>query len=262
LVAFVGLCSAGGLGGYKESMMKEYAHYKTMEGCFGKQQVMEYKKEMMEASKKCMVEVNSTSTDMLDFQEIINEIRAAALRYNPDSGAGQYYRLVPVLQNGRYRRQADDSGAKMLAEMKEKMVYKIANVTCMLKELKYINEDKSTNYDHVQKQLNKVNDAFLRNQLLYGFDMCKEFSQCMPVKKARTMIMKELGTPISFFKCMEMKRMESCFKKDFREAMADYGYDAVEEKINMGLEMMGEAVHREGMDGYNTLEMAMMGNMF
>merc|ERR1712228_268748 len=63
---------------------------------------------------------------------------------------------------------------------------------------------------------------------------------------ARTMIMKELGTCISFFKCMEMKKMEACFMKDFREAMADYGFDAVEEKINMGLEMMGEEVHHEG----------------
>merc|ERR1712180_548793 len=213
LVALAALCSAGGLGGYKEAVMKEYAHYKIQEGCFGKEMVMEYKMQMMKASKKCSVEVPGNGTDsMLDFQEIINEIRAAALRYNPDSGAGQYYRLVPVLQNGRYRRQ--------------------------------------------------VNDAFLRNQLQYGFDMCKDFAKCMPVKKAKTTIMKELGTCISFFKCMEMKKMEACLMKDFREAMADYGFDAVEEKINMGLEMMGEEVHHEGMDGYNTLEMAMMGNMF
>jgi len=263
LVGFAALCSAGGLGGYKEAVMKEYAHYKIQEGCFGKEMVMEYKMQMMKASKKCSVEVPGNGTDsMLDFQEIINEIRAAALRYNPDSGAGQYYRLVPVLQNGRYRRQADDAGQKMLAEAKEKMVYKIANVTCMLQELKYMNDDKTPNYDHAEKHINKVNDAFLRNQLQYGFDMCKDFAKCMPVKKAKTMIMKELGTCISFFKCMEMKKMEACFMKDFREAMADYGFDAVEEKINMGLEMMGEEVHHEGMDGYNTLEMAMMGNMF
>jgi len=261
LVALAALCSAGGLGGYKEAVMKEYAHYKIQEGCFGKEMVMEYKMQMMKASKKCSVEVPH-GADEMDFQEIINEIRSAALRYRgQDEGPGQYYKLVPVFQNGRYRRDAHDAGQK-LAEMKEKMTYKIANVTCMLKELKYMNDDKTPNYDHAEKHINKVNDAFLRNQLQYGFDMCKDFSKCMPVKKARTMVMKELGTCISFFKCMEMKKMEACFMKDFREAMADYGFDAVEEKINMGLEMMGEEVHHEGMDGYNTLEMAMMGNMF
>merc|ERR1719234_2284694 len=216
--------------------------------------------EMMKASKKCMVEVPHNGTDQMDFQEIINEIRSAALRYNPQgSGAGQYYKLVPVLQNGRYRRQADDTAAKELAHLKEKMVYKIANVTCMLNELKYMNDDKTPNYEYAEKHINKVNDAYLRNQLQYGFDMCKDFANCMPVKKAKTMIMKELGTSISFYKCMEMKKMEACFMKDFRESMAEYGFDAVEEKINMGLEMMGEEVHKEGMDGYNTLEMAMMG---
>merc|ERR1719495_53893 len=175
LVAFTGLCSAGGLGGYKESAMKEYAHYKIQEECFGKEVVVQYHKEMMEASRKCMVE-SGNGTDLMDFQEIINEIRAAALK------------------NDRYRRAADNSAAEMLAELKETMVYKIANVTCMLKELKYMNDDKPPNYEHAEKHINKINDAFLRNQLMYGFDMCKEYSQCMPVKKAKTMLMQELGT--------------------------------------------------------------------
>jgi len=262
-VAFAGLCSAGGLGGYMEQSMKEYAHYKVQEDCFGKEVVVQYHKEMMEASRKCTVEgYYGNGTDLLDFQDIINEIRAAALRYDPEENAGQSYKLVPVLINGRYRRAADNSAAEQLAELKEKMVYKITNVTCMLKELKYMNDDKTPNYEHFEKYINKIDDAFLRNNLHYGYDMCKEFSECMPVTKAKTMIMQELGTCISFFKCMEMKKMEACFKKDFREAMHDYGFDAVEEKINMGLEMMGEEVHREGMDAYETLEMAMMGNMF
>jgi len=259
LMALAALCSAGGLGGYKEAVMKEYAHYKMQEGCFGKENVKMYKMKMMKASKKCSVEVPHDSNEM-DFQEIINEIRSAALRYRgqDSDSAGQLYRLVPA---NRFRRDAHDP-AQMLAHLKEKMTYKIANVSCMLEELKYKNKDNTPNYEYVESELNKVNDAYLRNQLHYGFDMCKDFANCMPVKKAKSPIMKELGTCISFFKCMEMKRLEACFMKDFREAMADYGMDAVEEKINMGLEMMGEEVYREGMDGYNTLEMAMMGNMF
>merc|ERR1711955_25990 len=260
LVGLAALCSAGGLGGYKESVMKQYAHYKIQESCFGKEMVMQYKMDMMKASKKCSMN-DTQGADQMDFEEIINEIRSAALRYRGQDAGEQYYRLVPVLQGGRYRRDAHDP-AQMLAHLKDRMTHKISNVTCMLQELKYMNADKTPNYDQVEKQINQVNDAYLRNQLHYGFDMCKDFAGCMPTQKAKNPLMKELGKCISFYKCMEMKKMSACFMKDFRQAMADYGHDAVEEKINMGLEMMGEEVHREGMDGYETLEMAMMSNMF
>jgi len=260
LVGLAALCSAGGLGGYKESMMKEYAHYKIQESCFGKEMVMQYKMDMMKASKKCSVPGGADPG--MDFQQIVREIYSAAQRYTgQDDVSEQYYKLVPVLQGGRYRRDAH-APAQVLAHLKQKMDDKIANVTCMLKELKYKNEDGTPNYKHFEHHINKINDAYLRNQLQYGFDMCKEFAECMPVQKAKSPIMKELGKCISFFKCMEMKKMSACFMKDFRQGMAEYGFDAVEEKINMGLEMMGEQVHRDGMDAYDTLEMAMMGNMF
>jgi len=266
-VGLAALCSAGGLGGYREAMMKEYAHYKIQESCFGKEMVMKYKMEMMKASKKCSMDYDPNNPEM-DFEQIINEIRGAALRYR---GQDDYdnqqgldlnlnYRLVPANRRKRDHHSKDPEVVK--AYLTEKMTHKIANVTCMLQELKYMNEDKTPNYKHAEHHINQLNDAYLRNQLLYGFDMCKEFANCMPVKKAKTHIMKELGTCISFFKCMEMKKMEACFMKDFRQGMADYGFDPIEEKINMGLEMMGEEIHREGMDAYETLEMAMMGHMF
>jgi len=263
LVGLAALCSAGGLGGYKESMVKEYAHYKIQESCFGKEMVMKYKMEMMKASKKCSVhDYDPNSADQMDFQDIINEIRSAALRYRgqDNDDEGQLFRLIPA---NRFKRDHHSKDPAMVKEyLTKKMTHKIANVTCMLQELKYMNEDKTPNYKHAEKQINQINDAYLRNQLTYGFDMCKEFANCMPVKKAKTQIMQELGTCVSFFKCMEMKKMEACFMKDFRQGMADYGFDPIEEKINMGLEMMGEEIHREGMDAYETLEMAMMGNMF
>ena len=81
----------------------------------------------------------------------------------------------------------------------------------------------------------------------------------MPVKKAKSPFKKELGTFIFFQQCMEMQKLQACFKKDFRYMMADYGFDAVEQKINMGLELLGDKQSVEGFEAYETLENALMG---
>merc|ERR1712008_387618 len=107
---------------------------------------------------------------------------------------------------------------------------KIANVTCMLQELKGINQDKTPNYVMIETHINGMDDAFLKDQLLYGMDMCRDYANCMPVKKAKNPMLKELGTYIFFQKCMEMQKVEACFKKDFRYMMGDYGFDVVEER--------------------------------
>lgn len=238
--------------------MKKYAHHKIMEGCFGKEEVKKYYVQMMDASKKCGMGLPHESAGDIDFQEIINEIRAAALKMGSSSQSSQYYQLVPVMEGGRYRRDAH-SGAEMIQHLKEKMTHKIANVTCMLHELNWIKEDKSPNYALVETHINGIDDAFLKDQLLYGMDMCRDYANCMPVKKAKNPMLKELGTYIFFQQCMEMQKCEACFKKDFRYMMGDYGKDVVEEKINMALEMIGDEVHVEGMDAYKTLEHALMG---
>merc|ERR1712126_27749 len=255
LVALASLCSAGG--GYKEGLMKKYAHYKIQESCFGRDEVMKYKKMFMEASQKCSTgHMGEGSGHEFDFQEIINEIRSAALQ-GSGSHSNQYYKLVPA---GRFRRDAHTVEEK-LQHVQHKMNHTIGNMTCMLKHLNMINDDNSPNYKEFEKHINMINDAYLRDQLMYGYDCCKDYANCMPVQKSKNPMIKQLGTYIAFQQCMEMKKMEACFKKDFRYVMADYGYDAVEEKINMGLELIGEEVEKDGMEGYTALEDALMGKM-
>merc|ERR1719348_1019905 len=134
----------------------------------------------MEASKKCgMGPTHGGVMGDIDFQEIINEIRSAALKMGSSSPSNQYYQLVPVLQGGRYRREAGDA-AHMLEHLKEKMTHKIANVTCMLRDLNWINEDKTPNYDIYESFVSEITDPYLKNQMLYSFDMCKDYANCMP----------------------------------------------------------------------------------
>merc|ERR1711872_105139 len=134
LVALASLCSAGG-GGYKEAMMKKYAHHKIMEDCFGKEEVKKYYVMMMDASKKCGSDRPVDGTEEIDLREIINEIRSAALKMGSGSPSNQYYQLVPVMQGGRYRRDAhngtehEHTPAEKLQYLKEKMTNKINNVT-------------------------------------------------------------------------------------------------------------------------------------
>jgi len=259
LVALASLCSAaGGLDGKRGKIMKKYAHHKIMEGCFGKELIKKYYVEAMEASKKCgIMDPNEVPGD-LDFKEIINEIRAAALQMSSNSPNNQYYQLVPVMQGGRYRREVHDT-TELLKNMKEKITYKIANVTCMLRELDYIKEDKTPNYALYETHINGVSDEYLKDQLLYGLDMCKDYANCMPVKKAKSPFKKELGTYIFFQQCMEMQKLQACFRKDFRYMMADFGFDSVEQMINMGLDLLGDKQSVEGFEAYETLENAILG---
>merc|ERR1712142_498474 len=67
------------------------------------------------------------------------------------------------------RRDAHPTAEK-LQHLKEKMTYKIANVTCMLKELNWIKEDKTPNYETFETYLNEVTDPYLKKQMFYGMD--------------------------------------------------------------------------------------------
>ena len=66
-----------------------------------------------------------------------------------------------------------------------------------------MNEDKTPNMPLYVAEYNKITDAKpgLIEDLLWGMDVCRDFSMCMSPERAKSPFMKELGTFISFQKC-------------------------------------------------------------
>merc|ERR1711915_660999 len=249
LLSLVGAacCFMGPMGGKK---MMKYAHKAMMTECLGAEPVDTMMKEFVAACQKCdQKDTNKADTENIDFQAVINEIKRNAVpwgssRQNIGSNFGAAQFIALPLYNpamgGRMKRQAPVSAAMKLDMMKEKMTYLVGNATCVLKELGWMNEDKSVNYDSCKEKITNMNiDETLKDDLLYAHDCCKDLSMCMPVEKSRNPIMKELGQHICYHGCMKMKTTMCCMKQDFKKMALEMGADNIDSAMDMGMGMMG-----------------------
>merc|ERR1712042_96242 len=259
-VSLVALCAAGG-------GMKKYAHMKILEQCMGEDYVQGYYTQMKASSKKCSTMPQLMSVEELDFQDVIDEIRNMALPWGSrQETANKYFKLLP----SRGKRAANSephkhTTAEKLYYLKEKMACMIGNMTCMLRDLDWMKEDKTPNFAHYEKKINDIPGADkqgLKDELMWGLDVCKDFSMCVSPQKAKSPFLKELGTFISFCKCFEMKKMMACMKTDFKEYAAKDGYENVDELLDYGFGLaMGMAKQNPEKIGINAIEGAMSGDL-
>jgi len=258
-VSLVALCAAGG-------GMKKYAHMKILEQCMGEDYVQGYYTQMKASSKKCSTMPQLMSVEELDFQDVIDEIRNMALPWGSrQETANKYFKLLP----SRGKRHANSephkhTTAEKLYYLKEKMACMIGNMTCMLRDLDWMKEDKTPNYALYEKDINNNPAASegLKAELLWGMDVCKDFSMCVSPNKMKSPFMKELGTFISFSKCMNMKEIMACMKTDFKEYAAKDGYGDIGELLDMGFGMaMGMAKKNKEKMALNALESTMNGDL-
>jgi len=148
--------------------------------------------------------------------------------------------------------------------MQEKMACMIGNMTCMLRDLDWMKEDKTPNIALYEKEINGIPGASqdLKDELLWGLDVCKDFSMCLSPQRAKSPFMKELGTFISFSKCLNMKKIMACMKTDFKEYAAKDGYGDIDQLLDMGFGMaMGMGKKNKEKMGINALESTMNGDL-
>merc|ERR1711971_753615 len=113
------------------------------------------------------------------------------------------------------------------------------------------------NYALYEKDINNNPAASqdLKDELLWGMDVCKDFSMCVSPNKMKRPF-------ISFSKCMNMKEIMACMKTDFKEYAVKDGYGDIGELLDMGFGMaMGMAKKNKEKMGLNTLESAMNGDI-
>nr|XP_027231531.1 uncharacterized protein LOC113823112 [Penaeus vannamei] len=123
--------------------------------------------------------------------------------------------------NNRAKRSADYG---KMEEVMTSMQAKISNITCILKELKYIDENNNIDISETTKGIMnmEVSDE-LKDDLMESATMCRDFAMCLPAEKAKSPLKRELGVPLGFFKCLVMKNLQACMKNDLREKARQMG---------------------------------------
>ncbi|KAK7079421.1 hypothetical protein SK128_023819, partial [Halocaridina rubra] len=129
--------------GGDEDMMKKYAYSKIMSNCFGEEFVMNWKMQMKAACDVC--EGKDVMQTVVDLQKMVKELQK---KYSPFRAAASqqpmyvpvpYYQAQPyfVPQSFRTKRSMHDLSPEGMQMMKEKLMMKMSNVTCVMKEMKY-----------------------------------------------------------------------------------------------------------------------------
>merc|ERR1712179_59140 len=121
--------------------------------------------------------------------------------------------------------------------MKESVSNKVHNMSCVLKEMNLLTEDNMLNFSTIEDMINNLTiDYELKEDLLYVNDVCKDFSLCLPVEKAKHPLVKELGQVIAYMKCHCKKTVVACMKNDMRKYKEQMVTD-MKMDMGMGLDM-------------------------
>lgn len=112
---------------------------------------------------------------------------------------------------------------------------KVKNITCVMQELGYLDENLEPNYAKITERIGNlpISDE-LRRDMQDGVTFCQQFSQCVPeVKKDKSPLSRELIRPMFFFKCYKHKKLEACIMKDVREKYAGVTDDDFDGEVEL-----------------------------
>ncbi|KAH0807394.1 hypothetical protein GEV33_015397 [Tenebrio molitor] len=131
-----------------------------------------------------------------------------------------------------------------LEALTSKMSGRVKNITCVMQELGYLDENLEPNYHKISERISTlpVSDE-LKRDMQEGVTFCQQFSQCVPdVKRDKSPLSRELIRPMFFFKCYKHKKLEACIMKDVREKYA--GVTDEEFDNDVELRRTGKAVNQ------------------
>lgn len=208
LAACMCAVSAGWL---PEKLIKKYAMKKIAEDCFGEELVSELKQEMYAAHIKCS-------------GQHPDELPAADALISGEEV--EFARRRRALKTGRH------FSPEKLQKMRAKITTFFGNATCVLRELKMLDEENALDLDSMKERLaNMEIDEALKRDLDESLEGCHEFSSCMPESVVnKPGVLMGFGRQMLFFRCFKEAKLEACMKKTFRE---DYLPMLVEENMSV-----------------------------
>ncbi|XP_022164510.1 uncharacterized protein LOC111029697 isoform X2 [Myzus persicae] len=137
----------------------------------------------------------------------------------PMMAAGQMYQpyYQPFYPTHRTSRVGGFDVRNQMDTMAAKMTGKIRNVTCVMQELGYLNQNMEPDYENMNDRVMRLPiSEELKQDMVDGITYCKKFSMCVPDER-KDKFAKELVRPMFFFKCYKHKKLESCIMKDIRD---------------------------------------------
>ncbi|CAL4059449.1 unnamed protein product [Meganyctiphanes norvegica] len=260
---------------HDEGILKKYAFLKIMSSCIGEDTIMQLKTDMMAACERCHAQnANMTQLDFNDMMAEMRRSSQKDLVYVPyyvpvyipykqpqsiyvrqdthydpyrpqnppafapnfDENNGQFPPSTSYLQPvSRTKRSLPfDFDTE---KMKEAITMKVHNMTCVLREMNWLSEDNMINFTVIESMINDLDvDYELKEDLLYVNDVCKDFSMCLPVEKAKHPLVKELGQVFAYMKCKTKKAVVACMKNDVRKYKKQMVTD-MRMDMGMGLDM-------------------------
>ncbi|XP_071516625.1 uncharacterized protein [Panulirus ornatus] len=261
LVCVVGTCLSLLPG--PPDMVKKYAYMKIMSGCLGEESVLGWQQQMRAACDKCQgavaLDLSHDFHDMLDelrrtadrspiyipvpvYQPQPVTQQSQLSQYNQLSQKLSPFTQLPQLSQFNQQPQLPQYGSlqgsgglrskrfadlspERIEDLKDRITVKISNVTCVLRELKMLDTNNLPNFEHIAKDIFSlpVGDA-LKADMAEAIEMCRDFSLCLPVTKAKHPLEKELGTSMAFLRCMAMKKVAACMKADLRKFSSQMGW--------------------------------------
>ncbi|XP_021934352.1 uncharacterized protein LOC110836930 [Zootermopsis nevadensis] len=113
---------------------------------------------------------------------------------------------------------------------------KIRNVTCVMQELGYLDENLEPNFEKISERINRLPiGEELKKDMVDGVQFCKQFAQCVPeTGKDKFQLSRELVKPMFFFRCYKHKKLEACIMKDVRERYTPGDDMAAPDEDNIG----------------------------
>jgi len=228
-----------------KSAVKNYAYLTIMKNCYGEDITKQYMMAMKSAAATCSGKPMSIA-DTPAVRQYLMQLRSQASRPNyipvPIPMFGRQGDLSNLFQqnndiqnpfSSRTKRSADLS-PEGLEMMKDQMLAKVGNMTCIFQEMGYMKEDKTPDYDYCMEETANLDiDNELKADLIEDMSMCRDMAQCMPVDSLKSPLMRECGEFMAFMKCCKAREMVACMKKDFRKGAAEMGYEAPDDEMIM-----------------------------
>ncbi|XP_074027053.1 uncharacterized protein [Leptinotarsa decemlineata] len=150
----------------------------------------------------------------------------------------------PIVGQQYYgNRMSRDMDVKSQLEiLTSKMSGRVRNVTCVMQELGYLDNNLEPNYVKISERITNLPvSEELRKDMQDGVAFCQQFSQCVPeVNKEKSPLSRELIRPMFFFKCYKHKKLEACIMKDVRDKFSGVADDELES--DMDLSRTGKAM--------------------
>ncbi|PSN39312.1 hypothetical protein C0J52_15573 [Blattella germanica] len=219
--------SVTGFGGADDRYIKKYAMMKVYESCFGPDVVKEVRQEMKAACAKC-AGVSATAPGQAvppPPQSDMDKRKPPPVGAMPptiratESCSGFSVQATSARASRLLSSTRDLDIKGQLETLTSRLSGKIRNVTCVMQELGYLDENLEPNFERIAERINRLPiGEELKRDMVDGVQFCKQFAQCVPeTRKDKFQLSRELVKPMFFFRCYKHKKLEACIMKDVRE---------------------------------------------